>query len=109
MRTISSAIDANSPGSPSRLGKGMPYGIHLVCVNPDYLDAALARIQQGDDRNPYVIGCWFWELETIPEEWRDAVDKVDEILVASSFVEKASSTPTGASFTGVTLIVTVTV
>ena len=79
----------NDRSLESRLGKGMPYGIHLVCVNPDYLDAALARIQQGDDRNPYVIGCWFWELETIPEEWRDAVDKVDEILVASSFVEKA--------------------
>jgi glycosyltransferase involved in cell wall biosynthesis len=73
----------------SRLGGGMPYETHLVCVNPDYLDAALARIHRGESHRPYVIGCWFWELEKIPVGWREAVDKVDEILVASSFVERA--------------------
>lgn len=73
----------------ARLSGGMPYETHLVCVNPDYLDAALVRIHQGDSRRPYVIGCWFWELERIPASWRESVDKVDEILVASSFVERA--------------------
>lgn len=73
----------------SRLGGGTPYETHLVCVNPDYLDAALARIPRDEPHRPYVIGCWFWELERIPAGWHEAVDKVDEILVASSFVEHA--------------------
>jgi glycosyltransferase involved in cell wall biosynthesis len=79
----------NDRSLESRLGGGMPYETHLVCVNPDYLGAALARIHRTQAGRPYVIGCWFWELETIPADWRDAVDKVDEILVASSFVERA--------------------
>jgi len=79
----------NDRSLESSLGGGMPYETHLVCVNPDYLDAALAKIQQGESHRPYVIGCWFWELEKIPAGWREAVDKVDEILVASSFVERA--------------------
>ena len=30
-----------------------------------------------------IIGCWFWELETIPAEWKEAIDAVDGIMVAS--------------------------
>lgn len=79
----------NDRSLASRLGGDARYETHLVCVNPDYLDAALARIHRGQSGHPYVIGCWFWELERIPTAWQEAIDKVDEILVASSFVEDA--------------------
>lgn len=71
------------------LGTETPYGIHLIFVNPDYLEEAFARIGKARLEGGYVIACWFWELETIPENWLPAIDLVDEILVSSAFVEAA--------------------
>lgn len=60
----------------------------LVAVNPDYLRQAMPLIDlAGCGR--YRIASWFWELEVIPEDWRWALDEVDEIMVASAFVEDA--------------------
>lgn len=66
-----------------------PYRINVIFVNPDYLDAALASIGQAKLKDRYVIACWFWELERVPEAWLPAFAHVDEILVASTFVERA--------------------
>lgn len=71
------------------LGSETPYGIHLVFVNPDYLNDALQRIGRARLDGGYIIACWFWELETIPPEWLPALDLVDEIMVSSAFVEAA--------------------
>lgn len=66
-----------------------PYAINLIFVNPDYLLKALESIGQAKLKGRYTIACWFWELEGIPDDWRWAIDAVDEILVASRFVEEA--------------------
>jgi glycosyltransferase involved in cell wall biosynthesis len=71
------------------LGSETPYGVHLLFVNPDYLDDSLRRIGRAKLAGGYVIACWFWELEAIPPEWLPALDIVDEIMVASSFVGEA--------------------
>jgi glycosyltransferase involved in cell wall biosynthesis len=66
-----------------------PYDINLIFVNPDYLDEAIANIGRERLRGRYTIGCWFWELEVFPEEWLPALQHVDEIMVSTSFIEKA--------------------
>jgi len=71
------------------LGSETPHGIHLLFVNPDYLEDALREIGRTKLAGGYVIACWFWELEIIPPEWLPALDIVDEIMVSSSFVEAA--------------------
>ncbi|WP_426270875.1 glycosyltransferase family 4 protein [Dyella kyungheensis] len=71
------------------LGSEAPYGVHLIFVNPDYLDDALKRIGRATLKNGYVIACWFWELEIVPPEWLPALELVDEIMVSSAFVEAA--------------------
>lgn len=71
------------------LGSETPYGIHLLFVNPDYLEDSLRRIGKAKLAGGYVIACWFWELEVIPPDWLPALDVVDEIMVASSFVGEA--------------------
>lgn len=71
------------------LGSEAPYGVHLIFVNPDYLDDALKRIGKARLKNGYVIACWFWELEIVPPEWLPAFELVDEIMVSSAFVESA--------------------
>ncbi len=62
-------------------------GVDLVCVNPDYLDEALAMLPA--DRNAVRVASWFWELERIPATWLAAIDRIDEIVVASEFVQRA--------------------
>lgn len=71
------------------IGDVAPYRVSLVFVNPDYLAQALASIGRAKMEGRYVIACWFWELEHIPEDWSWALDQVDEIMVASAFVERA--------------------
>ncbi len=84
------ALDiAHSMGDTSldaHIGFDAPYGINLVFVNPDYLEAARATIGSERLKDRHTIGCWFWELEHFPEEWLPALADVDEILVSSSFV-----------------------
>lgn len=71
------------------VGDDAVHDIDLIIVNPDYLPAALEQIAKVSPRARYRMACWFWELELVPAPWRDALDLVDEIMVASSFVEDA--------------------
>lgn len=71
------------------IGADAPYGINMIFVNPDYLAPALASINSAKMDGRYVIACWFWELERIPDNWLWALNHVDEIMVASTFVEQA--------------------
>jgi len=73
----------------SHLVSEAPYDLNLILVNPDYFAEAVAKVGNERLRGGYVIACWFWELERIPGEWLDAVDTVDEVMVATSFVERA--------------------
>jgi glycosyltransferase involved in cell wall biosynthesis len=71
------------------IGDVAPYRVNLIFVNPDYLAQALASIDRAKMEGRYVIACWFWELERVPDDWLWAVQQVDEIMVASAFVEQA--------------------
>ncbi|WP_425602680.1 glycosyltransferase [Stenotrophomonas indicatrix] len=67
----------------------VPHPVSIIFVNPDYLERALQDIGRARLQGRYLIACWFWELETIPDSWLPALSHVDEILVASAFVEQA--------------------
>ncbi|WP_258015233.1 glycosyltransferase family 4 protein [Stenotrophomonas maltophilia] len=71
------------------LGEIAPYAVSLIFVNPDYFEQALKQLGEDRLKHRYLIACWFWELEEIPSSWLPIIDQVDEILVASSFVEEA--------------------
>lgn len=77
------------------IGDAAPYRASLIFVNPDYLAQALASIGRAKMEGRYVIACWFWELERVPDDWLWALDQVDEIMVASAFVERAFRRVTG--------------
>jgi len=65
------------------------YEIDVFFVNPDHLDTAIRELKGSVGR--YRIGYWFWELESVPQEWLPAIDLVDEIWVSSQFVKDAFS------------------
>lgn len=63
----------------------MPHSVNLVFVNPDHF----AEVQPRLPADGYTIGFWFWELDSIPSDWTKAIDAVDEVWVATEFVEQA--------------------
>lgn len=71
------------------IGETTPYPVDIVFANPDHFAHVMPRVRSRDGPRRYTIACWFWELENFPEEWRPALDDVDEIMVASAFVEQA--------------------
>lgn len=73
----------------AHIGDETPYGVNLIFVNPDYLDEAIAIIGRQRLGDRYLIACWFWELEVFPEAWLPALSLVDEVMVATCFIEKA--------------------
>jgi len=67
----------------------LPHDVTLVFVNPDFLELALEKVGRDKLAGKYIIACWFWELEEVPAEWMPAVRRVDEIMVATGFIEDA--------------------
>ncbi|CAD0306863.1 glycosyltransferase family 4 protein [Xanthomonas hortorum] len=67
----------------------LPHRVTVVFVNPDYMQAAFEQVGRARMEGHYVIACWFWELEVVPPSWLSAIGLVDEIMVASRFIEDA--------------------
>lgn len=85
------------------IGKSLPHDVSIVFANPDYLQAALESVGSDRVKGHYIIACWFWELERIPDDWLWALDRVDEIMVASEFVAEAFAKVTNKPVTRVPL------
>lgn len=71
------------------IGDAAPHRVHLVFINPDFLEAALEQIGRARLEGGHIIACWFWELENVPSTWLPALQQVDEVLVASRYVGEA--------------------
>ncbi|WP_368562541.1 glycosyltransferase [Pseudoxanthomonas sp. UTMC 1351] len=71
------------------ISESSPYPNSIVFINPDFFELALKKIGSERSVGHRLIACWFWELETIPEQWHAVIEQVDEIMVASTFVEEA--------------------
>lgn len=67
----------------------LPEQVVIIFINPDYFDAAVQEIGEAKLRGKYIIACWFWELERLPETWLPALKRVDEVMVASGFIADA--------------------
>ena len=73
------------------------YAINVVHINPlEWRDACGTFSQKQFDRH-YNIAVILWELETLPDEWLEVFDYIDEVWTPSRFiagaVEKATDKP----------------
>ncbi len=68
-----------------------PYEATIVHVQPQPFFAEAFERSGLHERTPrsYRIAYWYWELDSIPEEWRRSAALVDEIWVATRFIEEA--------------------
>ncbi len=60
----------------------------LLSVNADHLPTMQERMGDHFLRDRYVIGQWFWELETAPSWYAEAFEHVDELWAPTRFIEK---------------------
>lgn len=75
-----------------RMSQSLPYPVSLLFVNPDHIEKAMTAFKP--QALGHVIGCWFWELEKLPESWVPALNYVDELMVATTFIEHAVKSAT---------------
>jgi glycosyltransferase involved in cell wall biosynthesis len=61
----------------------------LLHVNSPQTALALLRLPRGLVRGRRVIGCWAWELPTLPPAWRAGVPFVHEVWALSRFTQAA--------------------
>lgn len=80
--------NANTEIQPC-ISEQAPYEDSLIFINPDHLLQVVETLDFPLQRGRRNIGVWFWELERFPKAWLPALDLVDEVIVASHFVEEA--------------------
>jgi glycosyltransferase involved in cell wall biosynthesis len=68
-----------------------PFRINLVHVNADQLPSYINAVGLDYVRERYNIGFWYWELDEFPSEWLGSFQYLDEVWVASRFVQESVS------------------
>ena len=68
---------------------GLRHRVKLLAVNADQTKIVRSDLGQGSLDGSYVIGQWFWEIESFPEQFLDAFEVVDEVWAATEFVANA--------------------
>lgn len=66
-----------------------PHPFNLVHLNADNMTAFEERQGPAYFRDRYTIGFWFWELSRFRQDWLGAFNVVDEVWVATRFVQEA--------------------
>lgn len=88
---LTSALKAPSEPMPPLPARGAADNEALILhVNPDALVYALIELNEAE-LNRRRIGYWVWELERVPESWRNAGSYVHEIWAPSRFAADAIS------------------
>ena len=64
-------------------------GTVVIHANPPQFHLVLCKLGKDFLRGKRLIGYWAWELETIPDIWRQALQYVDEVETPSTFVQRA--------------------
>lgn len=67
---------------------GFEYGINLIHINPPEYIHLWKRFGKALLVGRYNIGVWYWELPDLPDEWLKGFRVLDEIWVATRFVQE---------------------
>jgi glycosyltransferase involved in cell wall biosynthesis len=87
-------VDYGAPTNPNRLSeplrslpRGRPYPIDICFLNVNEISALPDSYLRRENRPSYLIGSWYWELPALPRLIAPNARKVDEVWVASAFVQ----------------------
>ncbi len=65
------------------------YGINLLGVNADRTIEVIKDLGPELVEGRYNIGYWYWELNQFPDQYAEAFEWLNEVWVATSFVQDA--------------------
>jgi glycosyltransferase involved in cell wall biosynthesis len=63
--------------------------VRILHLNPPMLPRGIAKLGLSRFTRSFNIGYWAWELEVIPEEWRNALRYMNAVFVPSEFTRQA--------------------
>ena len=90
-------LPQNDTSLDDRLTPENRYAINVAHINPPEWRDALGTFPQRHFDRHYNIAVILWELETLPDKWREVFDYIDEVWVPSGFiagaVKKATDKP----------------
>jgi glycosyltransferase involved in cell wall biosynthesis len=79
-------VDAPLLARPGAAGGVPPAGVPLLLhVNSPQTPLALLRLPRRLMRGRRIIGHWYWELPTVPDEWHAGIPFVHEVWTPSHF------------------------
>ena len=89
LNNVPSILRAGDTAYRAAFQQDNPHPFNLVHLNADNMPAFRSRRGRRYFRNRYTIGYWFWELSTLRDDWVPFAGYVDEVWVATRFVQQA--------------------
>lgn len=66
------------------------YAHTVTCANGDQLERVWHQAGVAEAGTPGArVGLWFWEVDVVPEAWRAAMDRLDQVWVTSALTRRA--------------------
>lgn len=72
-----------------KISDELKYNINLIHINPDEMRLLYTRMTPETWDYSYNIAFWLWELEEIPENWKQYFPMLDEIWTPSVFISRS--------------------
>lgn len=69
------------------LAPDAPVAFEIVCLNPEQMVPYLDKREAPPDQRR-TIGVWSWEVDVLPDGWRQASRQLDEIWTYSAFAAR---------------------
>ncbi len=89
--TLACRGSINRHSDPFKLSGFACHSISLLAVNADQTSSVQQQFEHRFFENRYVIGQWFWEIETFPATFHSAFSMIDEVWVATKYIHAALS------------------
>ncbi len=84
----SSLLSTDDHTYDDKISADLKYNINLIHINPDEMRLLYTKMPSDSWDYSYNIAFWLWELEEIPESWKQYFPMLDEIWTPSEFISK---------------------
>ena len=85
----SDLLHAGDHTMDDKISEDFVYNMNLIHINPDEMLLMYTRMGEEYWNKRYNIAFWLWELEEIPEHWKNFFPMLDEIWTPSEFISRS--------------------
>lgn len=88
LRSVDDGLVARRRDAPVTPAGAGPFDTSIICVNADLTTQVAASAADVVDQS-FRIGMWYWEVEEFPISQHGGFARLDEVWVATDFVQQA--------------------